>query len=332
MTGIVEKNIAGVDLNLLVAFEALLEERHVTRAGQRIGLAQPSMSSALTRLRALFGDELFRRTAGGMIPTSRALDLAGPVGEALRHVRRALEEETPFDPSTSQHRFRLATTDYGDLIVVPPLVQALRAQAPGINLQVRPLTDAMATMEQLEHGEIDAMLGGHLPLPRNGLRQQLFDERFVCIRAAGQASSHAMLDLAGYAALPHALFSASGGDGAPTALDAVLAEQGFRRRIVVTLPHVAAVPFAVAGTDLAAALAERVAWHFRSVADVVVLPLPISLPPFGVDLLYTTHSTSTAAGRWFVSLLLKIGKRIGEATRNNDWSNAQSRQVPVHIE
>lgn len=329
---IVEKNIAGVDLNLLVAFEALLEERHVTRAGQRIGLAQPSMSSALTRLRALFNDELFRRTAGGMVPTSRALDLAGPVREALRHVRRALEEETLFDPSTSHHRFRLATTDYGDLIVVPPLVQALRTRAPDINLQVRPLTDTRAAVEQLERGEIDAMLGGHLPLPRNGLRQRLFNERFVCIRAAGQATSHVMLDLAGYAALPHALFSASGGDGAPAALDAVLAEQGLRRRIVVTLPHVAAVPFSVAGTDLTTALAERVAWLLHSAVDVAVLPLPMDLPPFSIDLLYTSHGTSTAAGRWFVGLLLEIGKRIGGAARNDEWSTAQSEAGSAHID
>ncbi len=314
MTIIVGKNIAGVDLNLLVAFEALLEERHVTRAGQRIGLAQPSMSSALTRLRALFGDELFRRTAGGMIPTSRALDLAGPVGEALRQIRRALEGETPFDPATSQHRFRLATTDYGDLIVIPPLVQALRVQAPGIDLQVRPLTDTRAAVEQLEQGEIDAMLGGHLTQPRDGLRQRLFDERFVCIRAAGQATSHMTLDFAGYAALPHALFSASGGDGAPAALDAVLAEQGLCRRIAVTLPHVAAVPFAVAGTDLTATLAERVAWRLCSAADVAVLPLPMSMPPFGIDLLYTRHGTATAAGRWFVNLLLEVGRRIGSVT------------------
>jgi len=314
MAKIVEKNIAGVDLNLLVAFEALLEERHVTRAGQRIGLAQPSMSSALTRLRALFGDELFRRTAGGMIPTSRALDLAGPVGEALRQVRRALEGETLFDPSTSQHRFRLATTDYGDLIVIPPLVRALRAQAPSIDLQVRPLTDTRAAVEQLEHGEIDAMLGGHLPQSRDGLRQRLFDERFVCIRAAGQATSHMTLDLAGYAALPHALFSASGGDGAPAVLDAILAEQGLRRRIAVTLPHVTAVPFAIADTDLTVALAERVAWRFYSAADIAVLPLPIDMPPFGIDLLYTRHSTATAAGRWFISLLLETGRHINLIT------------------
>ena len=111
-----------------------------------------------------------------------------------------------------------------------------------------------------------------------------------------------------YAALPHALFSASGGDG-PALLDAMLAQQRLRR-IAVTLPHVAAVPFAVAGTDLIAALAERVAWRFCSVADVVVFPLPMDMSSFGVDLLYTRHSAATAAGRWLINLMLKTGKGI----------------------
>lgn len=110
MPRIAEKNIASVDLNLLTAFEALLEEPSVTRAGHRIGLAQPSMSSALRRLRAVFGDELFVREDGRMRPTARALQLAGPVREALRHVRLALNQGVAFDPATSCASFRLAVT------------------------------------------------------------------------------------------------------------------------------------------------------------------------------------------------------------------------------
>ena len=94
-------NLASVDLNLLVAFEALIEERHVTRAGQRIGLAQPSMSSALTRLRALFGDELFVRSASGMQPTAKALSLARPISDALGQIRGVLAPGSAFDPATA---------------------------------------------------------------------------------------------------------------------------------------------------------------------------------------------------------------------------------------
>ncbi|WLA48630.1 LysR family transcriptional regulator [Bradyrhizobium elkanii] len=118
-------NLAAIDLNLLVAFEALMEERHVTRAAERIGLAQPSMSSALRRLRALFADELFLRAGAGMQPTEKALALAGPIGEALRQIRSALVPDQGFDPAIARRRITIAATDYGDLVVVPELTRLL---------------------------------------------------------------------------------------------------------------------------------------------------------------------------------------------------------------
>ncbi|MGY2050437.1 LysR substrate-binding domain-containing protein [Methylobacterium sp. JK268] len=304
------KNIAGVDLNLLVAFEALLDERSVTRAGARIGLAQPSMSGALTRLRALFGDDLFRRAPGGMVPTPRAMALAGPVREALRQVRLALDPEAPFDPATTRRPFRIAVTDYGDLIIVPALVRALRAQAPRADLQVHPLGDADAAAERLERGDLDLLVGGHLPLPRTGSRHLLFEERFVAICAASRAADYARLDLAGYAALPHALFSRAGGDHAPPVLDALLARHGLHRRVALRLPHATALPFAIAGTDLVAALAERVARRLAAVAEIAVIPLPAEIPPFAVDAICTQPSLLAPPVRWLVRQLVSAGARI----------------------
>jgi len=145
---IAPKNIAAIDLNLLLAFEAMLEERNVTRAGQRIGLAQPSMSSTLARLRALFDDPLFRRARGTMQPTPKALLLAEPIREALRQVRLALAHGFGFEPASARHRFRLALTDYGDLIVMPPLMRALRERAPGVDIEVRPIVDPAQAVVQ----------------------------------------------------------------------------------------------------------------------------------------------------------------------------------------
>ena len=110
---IVHMNLAAVDLNLLVAFEALMEERNVTRAGQRVGLAQPSMSSALTRLRALFADDLFVRSGSGMQPTAKAVSLARPISEALGQIRGVFEPGSAFEPAIARRRFSIAVTDYG---------------------------------------------------------------------------------------------------------------------------------------------------------------------------------------------------------------------------
>jgi DNA-binding transcriptional LysR family regulator len=129
-------NLAAVDLNLLVAFEALLAQRSLTRAGDRIGLAQSSMSSALARLRLLFDDELFVRTPRGMQPTSRALGLAARIDEALRQVRSAFHESAGFTPGSDARHFRVGGGDHADFAVAVPLIAALRERAPASALTI----------------------------------------------------------------------------------------------------------------------------------------------------------------------------------------------------
>jgi DNA-binding transcriptional LysR family regulator len=300
-------NLAAVDLNLLTAFEALLEERNVTRAGQRIGLAQPSMSSALTRLRALFGDELFIRTAAGMRPTARALALGGPIGEALAQIRETLAPAAAFDPATARRHLTIAVTDYGDLVVVPALVALLRQEAPGLDLVVRPIGDAAASLAALERGDVDALIGGHLPDSPRIVRRRLFEEDFVCIRAKAHATPLTPDD---YLRLPHALFSSAGGDGSPGVIDAILATEGRKRRVAVTLAHVVAVPFAVAGTDLVATMARRIASCFAEIAGVALMPLPYDAPPFAIDLLHSRRAAADPAQAWFLAAIEQVGRSL----------------------
>ncbi|MDI4236704.1 LysR family transcriptional regulator [Bradyrhizobium sp. Arg237L] len=303
-------NLASIDLNLLVAFEALMEERNVTRAGERVGLAQPSMSSVLTRLRALFGDDLFVRSASGMQPTAKALSLARPISDALGQIRGVLAPGSDFDPATAQRRLSIAVTDYGDLIVVPPLVAALRREAPGIDLVVRPIIDAATSVTSLEHGDIDALIGGHLPASTRITRCMLFEENFVCIRDSARARRKAKLSRDDFTRLPHALFSSAGGDGHPGAIDTMLARHGHKRRTAITLAHAVAVPFAIAGTDLVATMSERIARRFAASAGVSIAPVPYDVEAFTIDLLHTRRAAANPALRWFIALINRVCKEL----------------------
>ncbi|MFK3781328.1 LysR family transcriptional regulator [Agrobacterium sp. NPDC089420] len=307
---IVFMNLASVDLNLLVAFEALMEERNVTRAGQRIGLAQPSMSSALTRLRGLFADELFVRSVSGMQPTAKALSLAQPISEALGQIRGVFDAGSVFEPATARRRLTVAVTDYGDLVVVPPLVAALRREAPGIDLVVRPIINLAESVASLERGDIDALVGGHLPASARVIRHPLFDEHFVCIRDARRVDAGAIITTDEFTRLPHALFSSTGGDGVPGTIDAMLTRQGRKRRIAVTLPHVVAVPFAVAGTDLVATMAGRIAYRFAASAGVAIVPLPFEVPVFVIELVHTRRAMADPGLRWFIDMVARVGRTI----------------------
>src|SRR3954470_21306848 len=131
----------GIDLNLLVAFDALMSERNVTRAATRVGVSQPAMSAALSRLRTLMGDPLFLRGAGGLLPTQRARDLAEPLSQALAQIEATLVTPAAFVPGKASLVFNLGLQDYPTFVLLPPLLEALAQQAPGIALNVRAFED-----------------------------------------------------------------------------------------------------------------------------------------------------------------------------------------------
>src|SRR5437868_5219284 len=154
MISIRPMNIRAVDLNLLKAFDALMTERAVTRAAARIGLSQPAMSHALSRLRGLFADELFVRAAAGMEPTTRAHEIAPLVTAAIEHIETALRLGAGFDPATSAATFTAGMAEYAEIALVGPLARAFARDAPGATLRLLPAT-GRGIAEQLERGAID---------------------------------------------------------------------------------------------------------------------------------------------------------------------------------
>jgi DNA-binding transcriptional LysR family regulator len=280
---IAERNLRSVDLNLLVAFDALIAERNVTRAAGRIGLSQPAMSKALNRLRYLFGDPLFVRRDRAMEPTTRAIELSIPIRGALADISRTLAPPTAFDPTGVQATLKIATIDLYHTRLLPSLVQHLRRHAPGVDLQVR-ANDFSSLPEQLASGDIDIALAPLGTKTAELHAEPLWNDRLVTL----VAESNPLRDpvtIEAYAAAMHLVDAGHvrvSPDGTGTSVvDAILTARGLRRRIALVLPSSAGVPFVVAATDLIATLPSRIAKGLAPVPNVrlVTPPLDIEVSP-----------------------------------------------------
>jgi DNA-binding transcriptional LysR family regulator len=293
-------NISSINLNLLVAFEALLEERNVTRAAKRAGLTQPAMSNALARLRTLFGDPLFKRTARGITPTARALELAAPVRTGLAHLRGAFEERSRFDPATSTRTFRLAMSDYAEWSVLPVLLERLRHSSPHMQIRVcrhdRIFTPPEA---ELRAGTFDAAIG-YFPEDsalNPGIHScDLFTEELVCIVRRGNPLLRKPLTLRKFASAGHvAVFY---DDDSRGFIDNIMAGYGLRRRVQVATPHFLAVPFMIAKSDLIALATPTLAANVQKFLPLEIRPVPLRLPPFRMRLLWHEHAEDDPAHKW----------------------------------
>src|SRR5437764_10567920 len=202
-------DIRGVDLNLLKAFDALISERAVTRAAGRIGLSQPAMSHALSRLRTLFADDLFVRTQSGMEPTAHAREIAPLVAAAIEHIEAALNLGVGFDPAKSAGIFTAGMAEYAEVALVGRLARAFAGEAPRATLRLLPLNGADAA-EQLERGAIDVAVAHLRALPNAIESRTLLRDPFVVVVRKGHPLTAEPLTVEAYAAQGHVLVSPRG--------------------------------------------------------------------------------------------------------------------------
>jgi DNA-binding transcriptional LysR family regulator len=289
-------DLHGIDLNLLVAFDALMAERSVTKAGIRIGRTQPAMSAALTRLRTLLKDELFIRGPAGLQPTARALDLAEPLGRALAEIQRTLEFTQGFDPMTSQASFTLGLSDHPTFVVLPRLLEFLRDSALGVSLQVKHFNARDDATTLLDAGEVDVAIG--VP-PSTGriLTKPLFEERFVCVMSKDHPSAVTPLTIERFLALDHLLVSPENERFGH--VDAALARQGLKRRLALTLPNMYAAPLLVARSDMIATLMSGVVEASGHGEDLVRHDPPLDLDPITFVMSWHRRNDTHPAQRWF---------------------------------
>jgi DNA-binding transcriptional LysR family regulator len=296
--------LAAIDVNLLVALDALLREAHVTRAAARVGLSQSAMSHALTRLRDLLDDPILVRRGTAMTLTARARDIAAPLAEALGSLERSLGPPPAFDPSRLRREFRIAAIDFGQLVLVPPLSMALARDAPEVTLTVFAPAEPIA--RALVDGTVDLAIGLSRDAPSLNQRD-LLEERFVCVVRRGHPGVRQRLTAKRLSRLPHALVSPRGRTSG--AVDVALGKAGLSRRVVLTAPHMLTAALAVARSDMVLTVAERVARIALRGLPLAILEPPLALSPFRVTMLWHARHDTDAGHTFLRDRLVEIAKR-----------------------
>jgi len=286
--------LAAIDLNLLVALDALLREDSVTAAGRSIGLSQPAMSHALARLRELVGDELLVREGRALRKTAVGQQLAPAIRRLVTEIESTLLGRRGFEPKTSSRRFLIAANDYCGAVLLPGLLSKIRHAAPNVVLDVFPQQGPLPIGE-LERGELDVVLGTYERIEAPLVGQLLYREDFMCALRKGHPGGRG-LSLHRYLELDH-LLVANPGYG-PGVVDGVLGERGLRRRVAMRVPHFLVAPAIVARTDLVLTLPRRLLSVAVRTSQLHVMRPPLKIPEFSVQLAWHQRANDDPGSLW----------------------------------
>jgi DNA-binding transcriptional LysR family regulator len=298
-----EPNLSAVDLNLLVVLEALLSERHVTRAALRVGLSQSATSHALGRLRELYKDPLLVRSGKQLALTPTAAALLPGVSRGLSELRATLSQEPAFVPKTTRRSFALALVDYGQLLILPSVLAYLQREAPLVDLAI---TNEASWLEPLEAGTIDLAFFVAGKSTSALLTRPLLSDGFVCMVRKGHplARSREPLTLAKYLTQQHVVVAPSGAPG--SVVDDELARRGKSRRVALRVPNFLVAPAVVSESDFMSTLPERLAIELAKLYPVRLLAAPIPLPRFTMSLAWHARLDNDPAHRWLREAVFEL--------------------------
>lgn len=298
-------NLARVDLNLLVALDALLAERSVTKAAGRIGIGQSAMSHNLARLRELFGDELLTRGPHGMQPTPRALALVDPVRIALAQIETLVSRAQAFDPATAERTFRIGLPDSTEVLIGPALLAYVCEHAPGIRFRFY-AAEGQGLLDDLDADRIDlgigigAFSGGQV----HHKRRVLATDSYLVMFNPKKVRVKAPISLEDYVRLPHVLTSLRRGERG--VVDEALEKLGLSRKIALVTPRFVAVPFLVAGAAVVTTMHARLARYFAEELGLSLSPPPIDLPVLTTSLLWHASYDSDPAHIWLRETIIRV--------------------------
>lgn len=297
-------NLRSIDLNLLVAFDALVSERSATRAANALGVTQPAVSHALKRLRHLFKDDLLVRGPHGMQPTGRALSLHPHVQSVLADIRSIISTGAEFDPATTQRTFRLSMSDAMSVEALPLIVRRIRRDAPNLDVVIS-ASGPQESCRRIADDDIDLAIGVFPHVPKDLLSRELYRDTLICIAdKRNQRLNGGVMSLQAYLDSPHVTVARDRDTGIQ--IDEILDSMGIPRRIVVAVPHYLSVPSLIRGTDLVAHTRTRLLSVFRRSSDLVVfpVPLPMTVPELEFVQIWHKRYEGDPGHRWLRDLVL----------------------------
>lgn len=309
-----EVDFRHIDLNLLVVLRVLLDTHSVTRTAERLSMSQPAVSRALAKLRTQLGDKLLVKGAGGMTPTLRAETLSVPLAALLRQLENFIAPVL-FEPGSTRRVFRIATTDYGAIVVLPRLISDFAKSAPHAGIEVLPFSDDV--FDLLDTGQVDFVLYSDDPAPGTLRTRPLFSETYSCLLRTGhplltkrKRGTKRNLSLEEFTAWPHALVSIFGGRTGD--VDDALASIGRKRHVALWLPYFATAGLVCASSDVIVTLPTRVASALAVSDGLALLEPPLEVPGFGYRMLWHERSHDDPGAIWLRDLVATtVGRHDG---------------------
>lgn len=307
-------DLSRIDLNLLVLFEIVFQERHVGRSAERLHLSPSAISHGLGRLRMLLGDPLFLKTPKGVVPTERASQLAPTVSEILARIRGVVSTAAPFDPRHSTRRFVIGAPDGVSAVILPPLLETLHGVAPGVDVGIRQLLPVQGVtaphlawkdaLKELEDRTTDIAIIPVDDIPVRFHKQKLYEEEFVIAARTGHSfQRHPTLKR--YCEMEHLVVSHTG--DVSGFVDVELAKRGLTRRVALTVPNFIFALSVLAETEMVSALPRRFVEIHGARFNVVAVKAPLPLPRFAINVVLSKVAMMDAGLAWLVQLLGQVG-------------------------
>lgn len=294
------------DLNLFPVFLAMMEERNVTRAAERLGMTQPALSNALTRLRTLLHDPLFIRERYGMQPTQKALELAPVIAAALASMDDVILGQQEFDPAQTRQLVTIAPNSYVEFVLMPNIVAQLRARAPGIRLRLTPFGTDLAETGVIS-GSTTMVIGRITEPPDNLVVQHLMEDSLACVVRSDHPTITDSISVAQYENLKHVNMLPPG--RLKAGLFQLLERKGLKREVVVSVTHFLAIPEIIAVTDYCATLPRQICQRLATDPRLKVLPAPVDLGTFPVEMAWHVRYRHDPAHRWLRTLITEIATK-----------------------